>query len=256
LNINQTVSGAVGTTRGDAKDPPMKKKKLIASQVTSSDRMARSKYRRDPIHERLLFLTGHSQHQIQNPDYVKHLDGILRAKHDEKESNRQSELAEAERDREWLWSVKYDLDFTQMEKATLEAHRVERKEEAEAELNRQDAMFSSAGKQSFYSIATRTHGLDKMRNISQLKAMHEEIIKENVKKGLANPRCTWLLHTMENDDDALAELLAAETVNDLYLASEKTIQDTMTLAEQDEEEGVGQNLESGGGDDRPEDNDF
>ena len=74
--------------------------------------------------------------------------------------------------------------------------------------------------------------------------------------GLANPRCTWLLHTMENEDDAMAELLAAETVNDLYLASEKTIQDTMTLAEQDEEEGVGQDPESGGGDDRPEDNDF
>ena len=66
----------------------------------------------------------------------------------------------------------------------MEAHRVERKEAAEAELNRQDAMFSSAGKQTFYSIATRTHGLDKMRNISQLKAMHEEIIRENVKKGI------------------------------------------------------------------------
>merc|ERR1719233_1935045 len=148
--------------------------------------MARSKYRRDPIHERLLFLTGHSQHQIQNPDYVKHLDGILRAKHDEKESNRQSELAEAERDREWLWSVKYDLDFTQMEKATLEAHRVERKEAEEAELNRQDAMFSSAGKQTFYTIATRTHGLDGMRNVKELRQKHKDNIKNNIRRGIAN----------------------------------------------------------------------
>ena len=30
--VLRTVSGAVGTTRGDAKDPPMKKKKLVASQ--------------------------------------------------------------------------------------------------------------------------------------------------------------------------------------------------------------------------------
>ena len=61
---------------------------------------------------------------------------------------------------------------------------------------------------------------------------------------------------MENEDEALAELLAAKTVEELYLASEKTIQDTMTLAEQYEEEGVGQDPAFDGGDDRPEDDDF
>ena len=30
--VLRAVSGVEGTTRGDAKDPPMKKKKLIASQ--------------------------------------------------------------------------------------------------------------------------------------------------------------------------------------------------------------------------------
>ena len=53
-------------------------KKLIQSQVTSVDRLCVSKWRRDPIHERLLFLTGHAKHQIEDPEYVKHLDRILK----------------------------------------------------------------------------------------------------------------------------------------------------------------------------------
>jgi len=237
LNVSRA---AEGESKGE--EEPLRRgsgrriKKLVQSQVTSVDRLARSKWRRDPIHERLLFLTGHSQHFIDDPDYVKHLDGILKRKHNEKENQIMAALAEVERDREWLWSVKYDLDFSVMEKASLDQHRVERKEAEEAELNRQDAMFSSAGKQTFYTIATRTHGLDGMRNVKELRQKHKDNIKNNIRRGIANPRCTWLLHSMENADKKMKTFLKAETASDLYLESEGVIQDTATLQEQEEEQ--------------------
>ena len=39
----------------------------------------------------------------------------LQTRHDEKDAACMADLAETERHREWLWRVKYDLDFTEME---------------------------------------------------------------------------------------------------------------------------------------------
>ena len=54
-----------------------------------------------------------------------------------------------------------------------------------------------------------------------------------------------MLHAMENEDEDLAEFLRADNALDLYLGSEKIIQDTMTLEEQKEEDG-GEEEEQGG----------
>ena len=59
---------------------------------------------------------------------------------------------------------------------------------------------------------------------------------------------------MENEDEDLEEFLRADTALDLYLGSEKIIQDTMTLKEQKEEDGEEEEEEEVEAD--PEDNDF
>jgi len=254
FNINREESEEIGGEAKVAKMPGQhRSKKLTKSQITSVDRLALSKWRRDPIHERLLFLTGHKEHQSHDPDYVKHLDSILQTKHDEKDAACMADLAETERHREWLWRVKYDLDFAEMEQESLDQHREERRDAAEAELNRQDAMYSSAGKQSFYTVAHRTHGLDKMRNIKALRAMHNDIMEDVVRKGLAHPRCTWLLHAIENEDQDLDQFLSAETILDIYLGSENVIQDTATLEEQNEDDQDEVNDDPGDIDDEEED---
>jgi len=237
VNINsEDVEEVRAVPRPDRTRPEKRAKKLIPSQVTFVDRLARSKWRRDPIHERLLYLTGHTQHKVDDLDYVKHMDNILQTKHNEKMGRRIAALAEIERDREWLWSVKYDLDFSHMEQSSLEQHRVERQEAEEAELNRQDAMFSSAGKQTFYTVATRTDGLDKMRNIKELRETHRRKNQKNIEKGIAHPRRTWLLPCLENKDRDMEDFVKAETVSELYLASEQIIRDTAPVQDQLQQE--------------------
>jgi len=219
----------------------IEKRQKIANQAKhqkeSTDILARSRWRRDPIKERLLFLTGHASHEVSDQEYVNHLDKILLDKHNEKERQTIHDLAELERDREWLWSVKYDNDFTAMEMASLNHRRKERADAAEYKLNKQDAMFCGAGKDALYTVAARTQGLDKMRNIKELRRTHEENIDNLIQAGLAHPRRTWLPQATELEDAALRRLLAAEVINDVYRESDTVIKDTMTLQEQEEEEG-------------------
>lgn len=209
---------------------------IAKNQQIAMSRLARSKWRRDPIKERLLFLTGVGSSQIESPDYINYLEGILAEKHQERESSVIKELASLEVDREWLWRVKKDVDFTALEKASLEQERAVRAAAAAEEQDRQGAIFSAAKEMDLYTIAARTQGLDANRNVEKVIASHEQKMRENAENGEGYIRCTWLLDLNERRVDVMAPLLAAKDAREVFIAAEDVIQDIPTVEDQEEEE--------------------
>ena len=53
------------------------KEGVILFRQIATSRLARSKWRRDPIKERLLFLTGTGFSHMESPEYVNYLEEIL-----------------------------------------------------------------------------------------------------------------------------------------------------------------------------------
>ena len=72
-------------------------------------------------------------------------------------------LAAAEVDREWLWRVTKDVDFTALERKGLEEERTARAVATAAEQDRQGMLLSAHKEMDLYTIANRTYGLDAQR---------------------------------------------------------------------------------------------
>jgi len=206
------------------------------NQQIAMSRLARSKWRRDPIKERLLFLTGTGCSKIESPEYVKYLEDILEDKHFEHESDVIKSLASLEKDREFLWRVKRDIDFAALEEASLEQERANRTaEEAEGQDGR-GKLLSGPKEMNFYTIAPRTYGLDANRNVEKVKESHKENQRKNVASGKGYDRYTRLLDLNEQTVGIMKPMIVSQDAREMYVKSEAVIQDTMTVEEQEEEE--------------------
>lgn len=224
VNLNRAATNARINARKEARN----------NQQISTNRLARSKWRRDPIKERLLFLTGHGEAHVEDSDYVHHLERILAEKHSEKERMGTNALASLERDRAWFWRVKYDIDFDALEAASLAKHREERAIAMARAEGKQDAFFVAPTKQELYTIAPRTPGLNAERNIENVKKTHIDNMKQNMENGTGYCRLTRLSTLAERRDKELKEVIAATDCLDLYKQSEPVIGDVLTVDEQNE----------------------
>ena len=72
-------------------------------------------------------------------------------------------LASLEVDREWLWRVKREVDFVDLEKQTLDGERAARAVAAAEQQDRQGMLLSAPKEIDLYTIAARTYGLDANR---------------------------------------------------------------------------------------------
>jgi len=209
---------------------------MLKNQQIAMSRLARSKWRRDPIKERLLFLTGIGSSSVEIPDYVKYLEGILQEKHKERESLVVKSLAAAEVDREWLWRVTKDVDFTRLERKRLEEERTARAAANAEEQDRQGMLLAAHKEMDLYTVANRTYGLDAQRNVERVKENHYKVMKDNKENGVGYERYTWLLDLNEDRVEEMKALVEAKDARDVFVAAESIIQDIATVQDQEDEE--------------------
>jgi len=230
------MASAVGDPPNFAFNAQRGDRMAAKNQQIAMSRLSRSKWRRDPIKERLLFLTGTGAAQTESPEYVNYLEDILEEKHFEHEASVIKSLASLEKDREWLWRVKKEVDFTKLEEGSLEAERTARAA-AEAENQDRQGMLLAAPKEiKLYTVAARTYGLDANRNVEKVKESHWKKMRENVESGKGYTRYTRLLDLKEATVDSIKPLIASEDIRETYVKAEDIIQDMQTVEEQDEEE--------------------